>query len=300
MPATKSAVRDLSTRWPRAAAKLVEDKANGPAVIQELSHEVAGLIAVTPQGGKIARAHGVSPMIESGNVYLPHPAIQPWVEGFIEEAKAFPNGRNDDQVDAMTQALNRLRQSTSIFRIPESEFVIDPCSIPEEWPRAFGLAIQPNSVSALWGAQDPGGMIYLYAEHQLPHAEPSENTRALKKCGEWIPGILSRVSVGGTQSLRSGIADLYRQHGLTIHTVQDGEDAAAYQFWQCLATRQIKAFSSLSNFLVEYRLGNDEGLLLQCSESLISGCRYMRTKPKLRVPEYRLLGPRSAHAWMAG
>ena len=74
MPATKDAVKHFSQQWPKAVAKLVEDKANGPAVIQELKHDLAGLIEVNPEGGKIARAHGVSPQIEPGNVYLPHPA----------------------------------------------------------------------------------------------------------------------------------------------------------------------------------------------------------------------------------
>ena len=55
----------------------------------------------------MARAAAVSPMIESGNVYLPHPQIAPWVTGFIEECAAFPNGAHDDQVDAATQALLR-------------------------------------------------------------------------------------------------------------------------------------------------------------------------------------------------
>lgn len=94
----------MSEKWPKAAAKLVEDKANGLAVIQELKHEIQGLIEVTPEGGKLGRAHAVSPQVESGNVYLPHPLIRPWVDDFIEKATAFPNGRHDDQVDTMTQA----------------------------------------------------------------------------------------------------------------------------------------------------------------------------------------------------
>jgi predicted phage terminase large subunit-like protein len=111
MPDTKAAVTAMSAKWPDAVTKLIEDKANGPAVIQELQHDVAGLIAVNPEGGKIARAQAVSPQCESGNVYLPHPAIAHWVDGFIEECAAFPNGRHDDQVDSMSQALNRLRKS---------------------------------------------------------------------------------------------------------------------------------------------------------------------------------------------
>ena len=79
-------------------AKLIEDKANGSAVIQMLPHEMAGLIAVNPEGGKVARAAAVSPLIEAGNVYLPHPQFAPWVDEFIEECAAFPNGAHDDQV----------------------------------------------------------------------------------------------------------------------------------------------------------------------------------------------------------
>jgi predicted phage terminase large subunit-like protein len=62
---------------------------------------------VNPAGGKLARAAAVSPLIEAGNVYLPHPQIRPWIKDFIEECVAFPNGAHDDQVDAMTQALLR-------------------------------------------------------------------------------------------------------------------------------------------------------------------------------------------------
>jgi predicted phage terminase large subunit-like protein len=106
-PATVKSVRAMSAKWPGVYAKLIEDKANGPAVIQMLQHEIAGIIAVTPEGGKKARAAAVSPQIEAGNVYLPHRQIAPWVEGFIEECAAFPNAAHDDQVDAATQALLR-------------------------------------------------------------------------------------------------------------------------------------------------------------------------------------------------
>ena len=59
-------------------------------VRQSLRHEIPGLVAVVPDGGKVARAQAVSPQVESGNVYLPHPAIAPWVEAFVEECSTFP------------------------------------------------------------------------------------------------------------------------------------------------------------------------------------------------------------------
>jgi phage terminase large subunit-like protein len=50
-------------------------------VIAELQHDISGLIAVNPEGRKMARAQAVIPQCESGNVYLPHPAIAPWIDG---------------------------------------------------------------------------------------------------------------------------------------------------------------------------------------------------------------------------
>lgn len=110
-PATLEAVKALSARYPKALTKLVEDAANGPAVIAALRHEVAGLVAVKPQGGKEARASAISGMVEAGNVHLPETA---WAEEFIAEATAFPNGPNDDQVDAASQALLRFARQRGV------------------------------------------------------------------------------------------------------------------------------------------------------------------------------------------
>jgi len=113
-PTTLAAVKALTAKWPEARAKLVEDKANGPAVIATLKREIPGLIPVEPRGSKMARVAAVSPEIEAGNVYLPDPSIAPWVNDFIEECSAFPNGKHDDQVDQMSQALLRFSQRRSM------------------------------------------------------------------------------------------------------------------------------------------------------------------------------------------
>jgi len=105
---TLQAVRNLSAKWPEARLKLVEDKANGPAVISTLRSQIAGLVAVKPQGSKEARAQAVSPQVEAGNVFLPAPEIAPWISDYVEELSGFPNALNDDQVDATSQALFRL------------------------------------------------------------------------------------------------------------------------------------------------------------------------------------------------
>lgn len=103
-----AAIKRLTRRWPQAAAKLVEDKANGPAVLDSLHNQISGLIPVQPMGSKPSRAHAIAPLIESGHVHLPSAKLCPWIDQFIEEATVFPVGVHDDQVDAMTQAINRL------------------------------------------------------------------------------------------------------------------------------------------------------------------------------------------------
>jgi len=108
--ASIKAVESMTAKWPDAYAKLIEDKANGPAVIGMLRDKISGLIAVDPKTGKEGRVNAVVPQIESGNVYLPHPRLHPWVSELIERATAFPNAAHDDDIDAMTQALLRWRE----------------------------------------------------------------------------------------------------------------------------------------------------------------------------------------------
>jgi predicted phage terminase large subunit-like protein len=105
---TCSRVRLLAAKWPQAFLKLVEDKANGPAVISTLRKKIGGLVPEEPTGSKVARAAACSPFVEAGNVHLPAPELAPWVDGLIEESVTFPRARHDDRVDAMSQALNRL------------------------------------------------------------------------------------------------------------------------------------------------------------------------------------------------
>ena len=135
--ATCQAILDMSAKWPQAVAKFVEDKANGPAVMNALSQKVFGMIPIEPEGSKYARASAISPLTESGNVILPTADLLPNVEELIEEAKNFPNSAHDDTIDALSQAVNRLL----LLPILNQGNVIEP-DVYDEY-NAQGWSISP-------------------------------------------------------------------------------------------------------------------------------------------------------------
>lgn len=88
---------------------LVEKKASGHSLIQELKRNTSiPILEIEVDKDKIVRAHAVAPLIESGNVYLPYTAD--WQFDFLEECGAFPAGKYADQVDALSQALQYLKE----------------------------------------------------------------------------------------------------------------------------------------------------------------------------------------------
>ena len=103
-PDLKRAVCQQATTY-KADVVLIEDKASGTQLIQELAEE--GMAAVTrfePSGDKVMRMHVQTGMIENGLVHIPDEAH--WLAEYLAELTTFPNGRYDDQVDSTAQALS--------------------------------------------------------------------------------------------------------------------------------------------------------------------------------------------------
>ncbi len=112
------AVEDLTKKWPKAGIKLIEDKANGPAIISALRFKVGGITAITPKGSKYARAEAVTPLFRARRIYLPSTSLAPWVEDYVKELTEFPNGEHDDDVDMTSQLLERFLYLLDI-EVPE-------------------------------------------------------------------------------------------------------------------------------------------------------------------------------------
>lgn len=88
---------------------VIELAASGHAVFQLMRQQIPGMIGYTAQGkSKVAKASGIIPLVEAGNVYLP--ASAPWLDSFISEFALFPASKNDDMVDAVSMGINYLGQ----------------------------------------------------------------------------------------------------------------------------------------------------------------------------------------------
>jgi len=121
---TRAMFEQFAEKHPKAVRKLVEDKANGSAIISDLGRHIQGIVPITPTESKLARASSVSPLWEAGNVYIPNETVAPWIGAFTTELLSFPAGVHDDQVDAMTQALNYLNNHKGGFIHPSNRMAL--------------------------------------------------------------------------------------------------------------------------------------------------------------------------------
>ena len=119
---TMESISKFAKKYPKALAKLIEDKANGSAVIQMMKTKVPGLIPIQATKSKEERVNAVLPVWESHNVFIPDEIeISPgkwknceWADRVIDQCASFKPGKKvqaDDLVDMSSQALNRLMYS---------------------------------------------------------------------------------------------------------------------------------------------------------------------------------------------
>ena len=114
-----AAVKTVTGKWPKARAKVIENKANGQAIVSYLRKSIPGLVEFNPRGSKEERAMSITPYFEAGNVYFPDPATHPWVHDLINDLLIFPKGTYKDTVDALVQGILYLMDKPSITGPPK-------------------------------------------------------------------------------------------------------------------------------------------------------------------------------------
>jgi predicted phage terminase large subunit-like protein len=107
-PDLRRKIIDVHRRWrnhTNSYTLLIEDKGSGMSLIQDLKGEGIRAIPVKPTTDKIMRMNAHTARIEAGCVHLPR--LASWLDDFRKELMEFPAGKYDDQVDALSQALDR-------------------------------------------------------------------------------------------------------------------------------------------------------------------------------------------------
>lgn len=102
----KARAKAMAEKYPHALV-LIEDKANGTALIEELRSTIPRVKPFEPSkyGSKEARAQFAADRYESATILHPTPANAPWIDALEDELCAFPFASNDDRVDAISQAV---------------------------------------------------------------------------------------------------------------------------------------------------------------------------------------------------
>ncbi len=104
---TVAATKRQTNKWGFYTALLIEGKANGDAIVDQLETDgVKRIITVQPGSyGKVTRAHAVTGLLETKSVFFPA-VEQPWWEEYLRQMLSFPAGKYDDLVDSSTQVLS--------------------------------------------------------------------------------------------------------------------------------------------------------------------------------------------------
>lgn len=113
---------------------VVEEAANGVAVINQLQSQVGAVVPFDPRdyGSKLARANAVQPFQLGGNIIIPAPSERPWVRAYMQEMADFrgDDQGHDDQVDMTTQAILWMQE----YRFEESGIAVPSGNISNLGP----------------------------------------------------------------------------------------------------------------------------------------------------------------------
>lgn len=127
----------LNAAFPMQSQTLIEDRANGSAVIQTLKDSIPNIRGVSATGtdSPYSRANAVSKIQRAGNMILPHPDICPWSKRIVDNFAAYPKGHADHEVVSICQGVTYLRFNKPVWasaRAKQQNIKINWRRLPQE------------------------------------------------------------------------------------------------------------------------------------------------------------------------
>lgn len=105
---------------------IIEKKASGQSLIQEMRRRSLPIVDYTPERDKMFRLHASTPFFQSNRVWVPKDKT--WAQEVIEEVITFPSAPHDDYVDTCTQAVLWLKDTYNL----DNDGMTHSVSSPEE------------------------------------------------------------------------------------------------------------------------------------------------------------------------
>ncbi len=205
-----------------------------------------------------------------------------------------PSGQHDDTVMALAIAWTAVSgQHRLIYPMPDTDLVVKEFSIPDNWPRGYGLEVRWNAAAALWGALDPeSDVLYLYSEY-FGETDPAVHVAAIRSRADWIQGLIDPAANGRNQADGQGLIQTYRNLGLDLAAIDNPIESGILNVWQRMHSGRLKVFASLSKYLDQRRLYRrderdqivkERDHLQDAARCLVNGISRMHTKPVQSPP----------------
>lgn len=166
----------------------------------------------------------------------------------------------------------------AVFPVPLENLLVEPFSIPDNWPRMYGLDVGWNRTAAVWGALDPNSdTLYLYDEHYQGEQLPSHHAFCIKSRGEWIRGAIDPATRGRSQVDGNRLLVIYKQLGLKLLPAKNEREAGIEDLKQRMATGKLKVFRTMVNWQKEYILYRRKlnGKIADENDHLMDATRYI-------------------------
>jgi terminase large subunit-like protein len=166
----------------------------------------------------------------------------------------------------------------AIYPLGEDTFVVPDFSLPDHYPRGFGMDVGWNRTAALWGAwnQDTD-IVYVYSEHYAAEAIPAVHADAIKARGAWVRGVIDPAARGRSQVDGAQLVEIYRALGLDLEYANNTVSAGIYEVWQRLVSGRLKVFESCASLRAEMKLyrRDEKGKIVKVKDHAVDCLRYL-------------------------